>query len=89
MTDNKQTTAPVTTNWSDFGHRIIRAVYTSLAAAFPATIAADVAGGGFDRVGLQHIGISLAVAALNGIITALKAGIAQGRGSNPADGALK
>lgn len=77
-------------DWADFRHRVWRAAYTAAAHAIGATVSADLlTGAQWNMDELAHAAIAIGVAVLSAVLTAVKSLIAQGRGTNPADGSLR
>ena len=74
-------------DWKDFGERILRAFYTgALGALGGLGLGSDL---GVDETLVVHGWKAILVGGVLSALTAAKAGIAQGRGSNPADGSAR
>ena len=80
MTDTTEITLP--TNWADFGERVLRAFYTgAIGAASALHVFSD-----FSISNLADAWKPILIAGVVAALTAAKAAIFQGRGTDPSDG---
>ena len=81
---------PALPDWADFRHRLWRATYMGAIHGAITSVGADIlTGNEVDFHILVHVGLTIFASALAAAVTALKSLIAQGRGTNPADGSLR